>query len=119
VKKVLFFLISLDVLSLSAYAQKLENKLRQTHFLEKPYLIGVSQFDKEHSIKPITQHYDVTKPILQFSVIDHNAAAQHLPFFCEQELKMDKQFKMQVRFRVGNIQCADWLEQKPNAIDPR
>lgn len=38
--------------------------------------------------------------------------AQHLPFFCRQELKM-QQAHIPLQVRVGSIDDCNWLERKP------
>jgi hypothetical protein len=48
-----------------------------------------------------------------------NAATQHLPFFCGQELKAEKRLGVPLRLRLGSVQYTDWLEQKPGAVAPR
>lgn len=45
-------------------------------------------------------------------------ATSHLGFFCRQEIRADKKLPLPLRFRVGSIQQADWLESKPNAQRP-
>ncbi len=43
---------------------------------------------------------------------------RHLPFFCRQELALEKRIKLPVRLRLGSVQQADWLESKPGAELP-
>lgn len=45
-------------------------------------------------------------------------ATLHLGFFCRQEIRTDKKLPLTLRFRMGSIQQADWLESKPNAQRP-
>ena len=47
-----------------------------------------------------------------------DAATQHLPFFCRQELTAEKRFGVPLRLRLGSVQYTDWLEQKPGAVAP-
>lgn len=42
----------------------------------------------------------------------------NLAFFCRQELKFEKWTKIPLRFRLGSLAQTDWLEQKPNALNP-
>jgi len=67
----------------------------------------------------ITTHRDTTTitkqppPSLQLlQPVPDNFYAQHLGFFCRQELKM-QQAKVPVTFRLGNMDECNRLEQKP------
>ena len=40
-------------------------------------------------------------------------------FFCRQELLLEKRFLLPIKFRLGSVNFVDYLEQKPNAINPR
>ena len=69
------------------------------------------------------QRIDLSRPVtgkvssgIQWPGAD--AATKGLGFFCRQEIKMDKQTAMPVRFRLGSMQQTDWLEQKPNTVKP-
>lgn len=41
-----------------------------------------------------------------------NLYTQHLGFFCRQEIKMDKQTIIPLRFRMGSMEQCNYLEQK-------
>jgi len=43
--------------------------------------------------------------------VPQNFYAQHLPFFCRQELKM-QQAHVPVTFRLGSMDYCNWLEHK-------
>lgn len=44
---------------------------------------------------------------------------QHLGFFCEKELQLQKITSIPFRFRLGSVDYVNYLEQKPNAVKPR
>jgi len=74
---------------------------------------------------------DTTKSIGRLTLVDfphpvsnftHNATvipvdlyAQHLPFFCRQELKM-KDAHVPVSFRLGTVEQCDYLETSPHEL---
>lgn len=51
-------------------------------------------------------------------VIAADFYTQHVGFFCKKELQFEKATKIAVRFRLGSLQYNDYLEQKPNAVNP-
>lgn len=59
-----------------------------------------------HTIKPPADKAKFIQPIPQ------DYYAQHLGFFCRQELKMQRA-KVPVTFRVGSMEQCNRLEQKP------
>ena len=61
----------------------------------------------------------ITKPARKIQWPGSNIATSGLGFFCRQELKLDKQTAVPVRFRLGGMQQTDWLESKPNAQKPQ
>jgi hypothetical protein len=40
------------------------------------------------------------------------------PFFCKEEYQYQKWSGIPLRLRVGSLQDCDWLEGKPNAVQP-
>jgi len=48
-------------------------------------------------------------------VVPPNYYAQHLGFFCKQELQLQKRTNVNVFFRLGSKDYVDYLERKPNA----
>jgi hypothetical protein len=52
------------------------------------------------------------------SVISADFYTQNFGFFCKKELQFEKATKIPLRFRLGSLQYNDYLERKPNAVNP-
>lgn len=52
------------------------------------------------------------------TVISADFYTQNFGFFCKKELQFEKATKIPLRFRLGSLQHNDYLEQKPNAVNP-
>jgi hypothetical protein len=68
------------------------------------------------------------KPVLPVAPLHETVAMKSLSmpanfinpgFFCRQEVKLDKKLPMPLRFRLGNMEYSNWLEQKPNSQIPQ
>jgi len=90
---IIFFFIST-----AAMSQEFNNKLwTDTVALKQPLF----------TISPLS-----TFPENNGQTIPQNYYAQHLGFFCRQELKM-QQAHVPLTFRLGSMEYCNWLEQKP------
>ena len=47
-----------------------------------------------------------------FPLVPANYYANHLPFFCSVELKLQKALKFPVKFRLGSVEACDRIEGK-------
>ena len=75
-------------------------------------------FHKSIDKKPI-----INKPVfllnpVSCSVISADFYTQNFGFFCKKELQFEKATKIPLRFRLGSLQYNNYLEQKPNAVNP-
>ena len=52
------------------------------------------------------------------SVINADFYTCNFGFFCKKELQFEKATKIPLRFRLGSLQYNDYLEGKPNALNP-
>ena len=50
---------------------------------------------------------------LSLPTLPSNYYAQHLGFFCKEEIKLDKRITLPLRFRLGSMDYCNYLEQKP------
>ena len=77
-----------------------------------------TSFHKSIDKKPI-----INKPVfllnpVSCSVISADFYTQNFGFFCKKELQFEKATKIPLRFRLGSLQYNNYLEQKPNAVNP-
>lgn len=52
------------------------------------------------------------------STVSADYYTRNFGFFCKKELQFEKVTKIPLRFRLGSLQYNDYLEQKPNAVNP-
>ncbi len=56
--------------------------------------------------------------LVSCSVVNADFYTRNFGFFCKKELQFEKVTKIPLRFRLGSLQYNDYLEGKPNAINP-
>jgi len=52
-------------------------------------------------------------------VLSPSFYSNHLTFFCNNELKLEKITSVPFRFRLGSLDYVNYLERKPNAAKPQ
>ncbi|MGB5005545.1 MAG: hypothetical protein WBO39_01305 [Ferruginibacter sp.] len=78
---------------------------------------GFTGFPVLSGEKKLPANFIISKPAT-FSMISADHYPQHFGFFCKKELQFEKASKIPLRFRLGSLQYNDYLEQKPNAVNP-
>ena len=82
----------------------------------------VSGFVKINHSRPIVSLRDgpnpVFDPLYSFN-LDPGFYNQSIGFFCHKELQVEKITNVPLRFRLGSLEYVNWMEQKPNALNPK
>ncbi len=93
---------------------KLQNNFRK--------YASVKQVLEESKSKTLVKSADRERRIYTNQLACHILRADYYTrnfgFFCKKELQFEKATKIPLRFRLGSLQYNDYLEQKPNAVNP-
>ena len=55
---------------------------------------------------------------LSMLILSPSFYSNHLSFFCNKEMKLEKLTTVPLRLRLGSLDYVNYLEQKPNALKP-
>ncbi len=69
-------------------------------------------------IQPKETTIKLLRPAFSYVGIGQSFYSEHLGFFCQKELQLQKITSLPIRFRLGSLDYVNWMEQKPNAIKP-
>lgn len=58
------------------------------------------------------------KAIISLKIISPSFYSCNLGFICKKELQLEKVVVVPFRFRLGSLAYVNYLEQKPNAVNP-
>jgi len=75
--------------------------------------LGAGQTAAQRAFAPLADSSANWKAL---PVLPQNFYNQHLGFFCQQELRVQKAVKLPLYFRLGSKAYVDYLERKPNAV---
>ncbi len=114
----------------SAFCQKITDKMLfdKDAFYIKPviqnskkiniYGLFHSSNNKKQLQPKINNQLDLFLNPVSCSVINADFYTRNFGFFCKKELQFEKATRIPLRFRLGSLQYNDYLEGKPNAINP-
>ena len=77
--------------------------------------------------KPALKHLNLVKfnedalnhtNTVSCSIVSADYYTRNFGFFCKKELGFEKATKIPLRFRLGSLQYNDYLERKPNSVNP-
>ncbi|HLG40684.1 MAG TPA: hypothetical protein VI461_13490 [Chitinophagaceae bacterium] len=71
--------------------------------------------------KPVSRISKLHSPLLTLSrpPLLQSFYTNHIGFFCKKELQIEKITSVPFRFRLGSLDYVNYMERKPNALNPR
>ncbi len=101
--KSLLFAISCCLTSVCVFAQSPGNRYEKIA-ITPDTVVSFSQ-RASYITAPTQLDFSIAKPAIT-------------PFFCRQEIKWEQALKFPLRFRLGSVDQANWLEQKGDRYQP-
>lgn len=71
-----------------------------------------AQLKSVPDVKPVSKLNLTTPAKLSLKPVPNNYYTKSFGFFCKQEMKLEKQIKLPVKFRLGSLEYCNYLEQK-------
>lgn len=130
-KKAKFLLFCMIFVAGGAFCQNLDGKMsldKDIFKIKAPIqknriINNYALFYRSNYKKPVQAKLNI-KPVIiilnpvSCSVIRADFYAQNFGFFCKKELQFEKATKIPLRFRLGSLQYNDYMEGKPNTVNP-
>jgi hypothetical protein len=95
--------VSCCIASVGAFAQSFSTPYKKL-MLTPDTTVSLHQ-PSSYTTMPAHLDFSITKPAIT-------------PFFCRQEIKWEQALKFPLRFRLGSVDQANWLEQKGDRYQP-
>ena len=112
--------ISVEKFSRTAVTGHFSDSIHKIH----SGILKFSKNSKQHQLTPKTMIYgnSLTKPAVaafRINLFQNYFDAKKLSFFCQKEWQFEKATSIPLRLRLGSLEYTNYLEKKPNAVQPR